>query len=186
MAEYYGVTRTPEYLMHYGVKGMRWGVRRAKEKANAKRLERHYEKAKRHLRKLKDRTDINKQKAEYKDRMSIAGASSLAGAGLIGGSLGLRALARKNNSRAIMAGNIGLLPFVYDTETGPKFAVPAGAALSAYGMYNTGKAVAAINRTTPKGHKKAVNKYNNFKKEMSKAFAGTQYASKPRHKTKRK
>ena len=28
MAEYYAVERSPEYLAHYGVKGMRWGVRR--------------------------------------------------------------------------------------------------------------------------------------------------------------
>lgn len=28
MSEYYGVTRSDEYLAHYGVKGMKWGVKR--------------------------------------------------------------------------------------------------------------------------------------------------------------
>lgn len=31
MAQYYGVTRTNEYLMHHGVKGMRWGARKQRK-----------------------------------------------------------------------------------------------------------------------------------------------------------
>lgn len=44
MAEYYAVERSPSYLAHYGVKGMRWGVRRAKERGDEKALGRHYKK----------------------------------------------------------------------------------------------------------------------------------------------
>ena len=64
MAQYYGVTRTNEYLMHYGVKGMRWGVQRAKESGNGRLLDRHYRKAQKHLEKLNARADINKQKTQ--------------------------------------------------------------------------------------------------------------------------
>lgn len=53
MAEYYGVTRTPEYLMHYGVKGMRWGVRRAIARGNTKHLDRQWQKAQKKLQKIK-------------------------------------------------------------------------------------------------------------------------------------
>lgn len=31
MAKYYGITRSPEYLAHYGILGMHWGVRRTPE-----------------------------------------------------------------------------------------------------------------------------------------------------------
>lgn len=42
MAEYYAVERSPEYLKHYGVKGMKWGVRKAMERGNTRALNRHY------------------------------------------------------------------------------------------------------------------------------------------------
>lgn len=45
MATYYGVERSSEYFQHDGVKGMRWGVRKA--------LDRHYKRAKAKLAKLK-------------------------------------------------------------------------------------------------------------------------------------
>lgn len=179
MAEYYAVERSPECLAHYGVRGMKWGVRRALSKKGDKRakaLHKQYNKANDYLVKLNDKANIGKQKLEYKDRMSLAGSTAIGGAGLIGGSLGLRAFARKNNSRAVMAGRVGLLPVVYDTETGPKVAVPLGAGLAAYSLYNTGKAISAINRTTPKGHSKAVAKKSAFEKEMKKTFKNTPYS----------
>ena len=34
MSEYYAVQRSEEYLAHYGVRGMKWGVRKAVERGN--------------------------------------------------------------------------------------------------------------------------------------------------------
>ena len=36
MAEYYGVQRSEEYLAHYGIKGMKWGVRKEIPPSNKK------------------------------------------------------------------------------------------------------------------------------------------------------
>lgn len=53
MAEYYGVVRSnrPE-LSHYGIRGMKWGVRKALERGDDRALSRQYRKAQRKLRKL--------------------------------------------------------------------------------------------------------------------------------------
>ena len=59
MAKYYGVVRSEEYLAHYGVKGMRWGVRKAIEKGNSRSLARHYKRASKKLAKLNARADRN-------------------------------------------------------------------------------------------------------------------------------
>ena len=41
MAEYYAVERSPEYLAHYGIRGMKWGVRKAIASGNSRRLGRN-------------------------------------------------------------------------------------------------------------------------------------------------
>ena len=45
--EYYGAASTPteDYIAHYGIKGMKWGVKRALSKSNDKSLARQYKKA---------------------------------------------------------------------------------------------------------------------------------------------
>ena len=78
MPQYYGITRSSEYLAHYGVKGMKWGVRKAIERGSDRALARQYRKAQRKLNKLK-KLGINKEK--YKKR-AIAyglGAAKLGG-----------------------------------------------------------------------------------------------------------
>lgn len=54
MSEYYGVVRTTDHLEHYGVKGMKWGVRKAIARGNERALDRHFRKAAKKLRKLQD------------------------------------------------------------------------------------------------------------------------------------
>ena len=60
--------------------------------------------------------------------------------------------------------------------------------LGGYGLYgvNKLKASKARKRASKEGHRAAVAERDAWQREMNKAFAGTQYASKPRHKTKRK
>ena len=50
--KYYGVERSTDHLAHYGVKGMRWGVRKAIATGNQRSLDRHYRKAAKKLAKL--------------------------------------------------------------------------------------------------------------------------------------
>ena len=75
----YAIERSPEYLAHYGIRGMRWGVRKAKASGNAKRLGRQYAKAQKKLAKLEKRA----AKADkYKKRAIAYGAGAAAAGGL--------------------------------------------------------------------------------------------------------
>ncbi len=61
---YYAVERTGDCLEHYGVKGMRWGVRKAIEKGNEKKLEKQFKKAQKKLNKLSKKADPEYQRSE--------------------------------------------------------------------------------------------------------------------------
>ena len=53
----YAIERSDEYLAHYGVRGMRWGVRKAREMGGARgaaRLSKQYAKAQKKLAKLEN------------------------------------------------------------------------------------------------------------------------------------
>lgn len=76
---YYGVTRTDEYLAHYGIKGMKWGVRKAIESGNSARLGRQYRKAQKKLAKLEARANNGKK---YAKRAAALGAGAAAAGGL--------------------------------------------------------------------------------------------------------
>lgn len=178
MAEYYAVERSPEYLAHYGIKGMRWGVRKAIEKArlgNTRSLDRHYKRALAKARKLNTKANISRSQQEYKGRMADAATLGLSGAGIAGLGLGMKALQDATHTRAI--GVMSGIPF--DTETMRYATTPIGAALGAWGAYDLAKGLAAKHRTTPKGHAKAKVKAQQFRSEMGKAFKGTKYAKLP-------
>ena len=51
----YAVERDGAYLAHYGIKGMKWGVRKARERGNDRALGRQYRKAAKKLAKLEKR-----------------------------------------------------------------------------------------------------------------------------------
>ena len=58
MSEYYAVVRFGDnHLAHYGVKGMKWGVRKAIERGDDKALGRQYKKAMKKLNKLNKKAD---------------------------------------------------------------------------------------------------------------------------------
>lgn len=80
---YYGVTRTDEYLAHYGIKGMKWGVRKAIESSNSARLGRQYRKAQKKLAKLEARANNGKKYAKRAAALG-AGAAAAGGAAVLG------------------------------------------------------------------------------------------------------
>ena len=88
MRHYYGINSSPEHLAHYGIKGMRWGVRRALANGNEKALDRHYQKAAKKLAKLQD-IGINSKKyaakaAAYGTAAVGTGTIAIGGVGMFG------------------------------------------------------------------------------------------------------
>ena len=208
MAKYYGVERSEEYLAHYGIKGMRWGVQKAKYKGDDKALARHYAKAQRKIQKYKDKMNVDKQKEAYNYHHGKFIRSGLAtsGAGAVGagGLLGALAMDKHQmpsnfvdmftveNGRTVRK----LVP-VYGKNINRDVLAGVGIAGSvatlgaaAKSGYHVGKALAAQYRSTKRGHEKTVQKYrpkvDEWQREMNKAFAGTKYVTKPRHAKKRK
>ena len=78
----YAIERSDEYLAHYGVRGMKWGVRKAREMGGArgaKRLSRQYAKAEKKLAKLEKQATKSKK---YARRAALMGAGAAAAGGL--------------------------------------------------------------------------------------------------------
>lgn len=92
--EYYGVSTTPmdDYLAHYGIKGMRWGVRKAVVRGDDRALARQYRKAEKKLAKLEKHAQNG---AKYSKRAKVLGGAGVAAAGLAAGSRGIGKLIRK-------------------------------------------------------------------------------------------
>ena len=75
----YAIDRSDEYLEHYGIKGMKWGVRKALESGNSRALARQYRKASRKLARLEKRATSGKK---YARRAALLGAGAAAAGGL--------------------------------------------------------------------------------------------------------
>lgn len=152
----YAVDRSSEYLAHYGVLGMRWGVRRAKEHGNRAALEKHYLRASRKLAKLSinaNREVSRKRFDQAKGNMLVGGlASAGLGAGLsYGGSSGV-----PNPARIKTAALAGLASGL------------TGAAINSEGIMS-GRHISDA------GHARAVAKRDAWLKEMRNNFKGTEY-----------
>lgn len=165
----YVVERSDEYLAHYGVKGMRWGVRKG-----GKHLDRAFTKATKKMRKLQDRADVKKQARvakEAKEDLKNYALSVGSGAALAG----TAHLAKRSGYRFAGAGRVGLVPVAFN-DTSMKYTGYGIAGLGALGAgHSAAKMHNAKKRMTPKGHKKAVQKAEAWRREMNSAFKGTKY-----------
>ena len=84
----YAIERSDEYLAHYGVRGMRWGVRKAIASGNSARLGKQYAKAQKKLAKLEKRASkadkYKKRAIRYGIGAAAAGGLAAAGTGGVG------------------------------------------------------------------------------------------------------
>lgn len=158
--EYYGSPiANSDFLMHYGVRGMKWGVRKALERGDSVRLSKAYHKAERKLAKLSLNANQDLQKKQWQSVKKSMAAGSVASAGI---SAGLTAAANSHlplKERLLTAGAAGL----------------AGAA---GGLLLNSTGASSRRYASDRGHQKAVEKRDQFAREMKSAFKGTKYGGK--------
>ena len=163
--EYYGVATTPteDFLAHYGIKGMKWGVRKALKNNNMSKLAYHYQRAVNKNNTLKDRTSIKNQKDDAKSYAAAGGA--LLGLGALGGlaSYGLIKGQKKLN-------NLILPNSPYEQYMVPTGLIGGSALSAAGGLASLGAGAASAYRATKHGNKKAIEKQKRFNKEMNRTF----------------
>ena len=165
LAKYYGVERSTEYLAHHGIKGMRWGVRRALKRGDKAALQKQHAKAEATLQKLKEQTDRKGQKQHAKE-LAIAGAlglgtgalGGLASYGIVKGQLAAQNALTPNAKSRIIMHPVGL----YGAS-----GLAAGAGLGALAA-----SIPTAYRGTKKGNQKAIERYNRFKKAKEETFRG--------------
>ncbi len=163
--EYYGAPTTPttDYLAHYGIKGMKWGVRRAIERGNDRALSRQYKKAQKKLAKLEKRSVGSK----YAKRAALYGAGAAAAGGMaVGGTSGVASLMSKaagkvtNTASKVIPGEYKIGKYTTAPRggvPGSKLAKRAGELEAWSKQNNLGK---AIGETADHAYSHAVTKTN--------------------------
>ena len=159
MSEYYGVsTPTSDFLAHYGIKGMKWGVRKAIESGNRARLDRHYARASKKLQTLMARSD--KELISQAKKKNI---SQTIGNTAIGG-LGSGAMTYAINNHLPAA------------ERLKWSAIVGGAAAGANALAGGINQARLARWGSNSGNAKMVAKRKAWEKEMRSTFKGTPYA----------
>lgn len=103
---YYSVERSTDHLEHYGVKGMKWGVRKALQKGDSRALRRQYNKAVKKLAKLEKRGNSGSKYARR--AAALTGAAGLTGSVAIGGTpLIAKGMRAASSARSQIARKLG-------------------------------------------------------------------------------
>lgn len=178
--EYYGVsTPTDDFLAHYGVKGMKWGIRRALRSGNPEKLKKQYMKATKKLAKLSLKANNAVNEEKYHKWRSQAGKSAV-GAGVgaaVGSTLGTYAGLRR----------LGLGPSdILETLKVPGVRHALGKQTALYGAAGAlggylGKRLRAHvykRRQNPEVRKQLLYERDAWRREMENAFKGTKYGGK--------
>ena len=146
----YAIDRSEEYLAHYGIKGMKWGVRKAIADGGTglgnRRLARQYRKAQKKLAKLERRANNG---AKYARRAAALGAGAAAAGGLAAAGVG-----RVVQAANTVLGKGGKVMRTAGTALGA--ATPGAAAtLSRLGLKRTASAVNTVGSKLGKGMREA-------------------------------
>ncbi len=150
----YAIERSDEYLAHYGIRGMKWGVRKAIQSGNSAKLSRQYAKASKKLAKLEKRAA---KSDKYARRAALMGAGAAAAGGLaVAGTSGVSKFMKNNAKyagkavRGAGSAMVGVGKLASKIPGGNKFAgkmIGAGYGLqskgikSANAVYNAGTAL---------------------------------------------
>lgn len=112
MESYYAVERFDDHLSHYGVKGMKWGVRKAVQKGDERKLTRQYSKAYKKLQKLNEKADVEKQKQSVKKHNKRAGIALGVGLAGYGTNAARRLITKAAAKKAAEAANAEALDLI--------------------------------------------------------------------------
>lgn len=155
----YAVQRDDEYLAHYGIKGMKWGVRKAVESGNSRALGRAYRKASRKLARLEKRANNGKK---YARRAALLGAGAAAAGGLA-------AVGTTGVSRAMKdVGRTGRQAMLGASQVMGR----AGNAIENYGLTRGGnRKLKKLARQTGFGMQKAGNASREFSNKFSRKLS---------------
>lgn len=126
----YGVERSSEYLAHYGIRGMKWGVRKAIKSGNSARLSKQYAKASKKLAKLEKRAANT---GKYARRAALMGAGAAAAGGLA--AVGTEGVSKGIKGASAIASKVS-----------PKYRRNARALASAGKMTGLGSAADAVSK----------------------------------------
>lgn len=208
MSEYYAVERSGNSLVHYGVRGMKWGVKKARSTGNAAALGRQFRKAEKKLAKLEKRGASGKKYAKRAAKLGAAGAA-LGAAGAFGSlaniekgrdsllklssKVGVKSFHKGKSSVAEKAGHVASKAGNATSKAvhgykkwGSEKLSNATGDVTKHGAIRVGSMAAGAGLLGAAGYnayraataKKNRQKAAKFKAEMNKAFAGTKYANK--------
>lgn len=205
MNEYYAVVRSTDHLAHYGIQGMKWGVRKAHITGNERALDRHFRKAAKKLRRLQDKALNSKKYAAKAAAYGVAAAGTGTIAVKNNAVTGLSSALAKRFAPHAKAWQMGkdyldlskknastALDSLIKSKRTAKNAVGKAAhetgkfinKNSKYVRIGAGVAsagfagLAARNAYVAANSSKYLEKASNFKKGMDEAFTGTKYAKK--------